>query len=138
MANGGRKPLYNKSPVVKDDDFDEFVSRCLNELKRQKKTPTTTPLPLFGTRPINERTYLTRFRAFVKWLLQHKAYDSSLIMFYPYTPRGAAVVDARAVSIFMISAFTPLGQPVHGGAFKVSTIERFRVVEGTQDPSRNL
>ena len=81
-----------------------------------KIKPLKQKRPILGTKVLDEKysvpTYLAKLRAFVKFLLQHPTFNDSLIVFFPYTPKGKAVCEDRAVSMFMISKTLPKGSPV--------------------------
>lgn len=100
--------LYEICEVVKNTDWLLFKGRCDKELAKQNLTATgiSHEIPILGSRNGTRRTYLSRLRMFVKWLMKYPEFDSSLIMFYPYTPRGYCVVDAAATVAFMFCMTT--------------------------------
>ena len=62
-----------------------------------------------GSFPTYRYRYLAKLRAFVKFLLANPPFDDSLVVFYPYTPRGDVVhvCHELAVCVFMQSKYTP-------------------------------
>jgi hypothetical protein len=99
-------------PIRMQDVFD---TRCKEALKNHGLTATTTAVPLLGTRQLDPKSteaYTSRLRSFVQFLLLHPQFDDSLLMFFPYLPKGSISVEDKAVEAFLISKFTPTGTPL--------------------------
>jgi len=47
-------------------------------------------------------TYLAKLRALVKFFMNFDTYDESLVLFYPYTPKGVISCDDKAISHFLL------------------------------------
>ena len=54
---------------------------------------------------------MSKLRSFVKFLLDFPTteFDDSLIMFYPYTPKGTVTVEDRAVHYFLLYMTKDIG-----------------------------
>lgn len=86
------------------------------QLTKLGLAPTTTPVPILGTRRLDRKSkdaYLARLRKFIQFLLLHPQFDDSLVMFYPYTPKGTVNVEDKAVAAFLLSMFGEKGKPVN-------------------------
>ena len=107
---------YNKSQIVTDFWLDQFNSRCLAQLQKMNIEPTDTALPILGTtvleEPTSVPTYMAKIRAFVRFLLLNPDYDESLVVFYPYTPKGTVTCQEIAVCHFVLSKFREKGEPL--------------------------
>lgn len=104
---------YINSDIVLETDLPTFNQRCIAALASMHKTPTTQRLELFGSAYITDlKTYHCRLRPFIKFMLDYPYFDDSLVVFYPYTPFGVAVVEDRALSHFLLYMFTPYGEQV--------------------------
>ena len=108
------RSTYNKSNVVPDKLYPAFEKCCLHALNDLKLKPTTRPMPLLGTRPLDRKStsaYTQRIRKFVAFALTEGFYDS-LLPFYPFTPKGTVSVDQEAMIAFIYSVYSAKGEPV--------------------------
>ena len=105
---------YIKSPIVTNRMYDEFNRCCLNALQKMNLQPTETGLPILGTSVLSEKTsvptYLAKLHAFLQFLLVNPQYDDSLVLFYPYTPKGTVTCDEKAICHFLLSKFGEKGK----------------------------
>ena len=98
-------------PLIKREQT--FQTRCEAQLKRMNIKATTEALPILGTSVLCLKTvhgqYIPKLRAFVGFLLDNPQFDESLIIFYPYTPKGIVTCQDIAVSLFLLSKTGPRG-----------------------------
>ena len=105
---------YSKSTIVKDKDYDLFVSSCNDELNRLGLQPLQRPNPLLGSRPLHKKSverYTTHCRRFVEFALK-EGWKESLLPFYPYTPKGTVTIEKDAMVAFLYAMYTKKGDPV--------------------------
>jgi hypothetical protein len=93
-----------------------FNTRCAAELRKRNITATTEKLPILGTRVLGDSTkqgqYIPKLRSLVAFLLDNPQYDDSLILFYPYTPKGIVTCQDLPVSLFLLSKTGVAGSPL--------------------------
>ena len=108
------KTKYSKHELVSDRMYDTFVRRCQSELTKRKLTPTNVAIPILGTKAIDggRKTYIQRLRGFVSFLMANSQYDDSLVVFYPYSPKGTVVCQDVAVSHYILSKCNEKGTPL--------------------------
>jgi hypothetical protein len=123
-----RNPVHRRqfdssqNDVVPIKKLELFNRICLRRLEQRRIAPTTTPIPILGTRPLDtgsrdriahsRRTYLARLRKLVVFLMKNTQYHDSLLVFYPYTPKGMACCEDKAILDFLLCAYTPKGKTV--------------------------
>ena len=104
---------YNLSEIVTDDQLEAFNARCEAVLHSLNITPSEESFPLFGSAVLMARDrYLSFVRSFVKFLMAYPFFDETLCVLYPHTPRGAIVMEEKAISHFILYQYTPPGDPV--------------------------
>lgn len=78
--------------------------------------PTTEEVPIFGTLTLTKKTidgqYMPKLRALVAFLLDHTEFDESLILFYPYTPKGIVTCQDKPVALCLLSKTGEKGTPL--------------------------
>ena len=112
-----RQKKYASSDIVSERMLPSFNKRCKDALATLGISPMMRPIPILGTRPLDKDsidTYHARLRAFVSFLLQHPEYDSSMALFYPYTPKGTVICHELPVFHFLISRCNKKGTPLLG------------------------
>jgi len=111
------KKIYSTPlSVVSMARQNHFDTRCKAQLQKSNLIATTDPFPIFGSAvletPSSVPTYMAKLRAFVTFMLDNPQYDDSLILFYPYTPKGTVTCDEKATSHFLLSMFGTKGDPL--------------------------
>ena len=113
----GAKATYNSAnALVKPSQVALFEAKCKAQFQKLGIEPTipAKPLPLFGTRPMDEKStknnYLGKCRAFLSFLLDSGKYDDSLLVFHPHCPKGVIAVEAEAVVKFLHIVYTEEGK----------------------------
>lgn len=101
-------------PLLKREQL--FKTRCEAQLEKMNVRATTEAIPILGTSVLCPKTvhgqYIPKLRAFVGFLLDNPQFDDSLIIFYPYTPKGIVTCQDVAVSLFLLSKTGRKGSPL--------------------------
>ena len=112
----GRRIYRTAFSVVSMNRETEFERRCQKALNDNRLKATPDPLPILGSAVLELEssvpTYMSKIRHFVKFLLDVKLFDDSLLLFYPYTPKGSVTCQDKAVSYFLLSMFGKKGEPL--------------------------
>ena len=107
---------YISSPVVTERVYNKFVKICKEQLEQMGLTETSEAIPILGTAVLDQKnsvsTYLAKLRAFCSFLISNPQYHASLVIFYPFTPKGTVTCQERAVSHFLLSKFGDKGTPL--------------------------
>jgi len=100
-------------PIKREDEFNR---RCQSALLKNKIQAATQPLSILGSAVLEKKTsvptYMAKIRNFVKFLLDFPVFDDSLLLFYPYTPKGSVTCEDKAVSYFLLSMHGKQGAPL--------------------------
>jgi len=108
------RKVYRRSQIVAEADYDSFTRRCKAQLAMDGVREATVPMNRFHGDHFHtdKQAFKHKMRALIKFFMKHPFYDDSLVVFYPLTPKGRYVVEARAIKHFFLYMYTPLGQQV--------------------------
>ena len=110
-AKGGQKTYGMEFEVVKLKDLQAFKERCDVQFAKLGIAKTTSAVPIFGSRPLDDETtrpgYLGKLRCFISFLLASGRWDESLLIFHPYCPVGVIACQSEAIVEFIYVAFAP-------------------------------
>jgi hypothetical protein len=111
-----RKIYRHKYSVVTIANEPLFKLRCDVKLQSMGITPTTEALPILGTLNLVDKSkegqYIPKLRTIVAFLLDQTEYDESLILFYPYTPKGIVTCQDKPVALCLLSKMGTKGTPL--------------------------
>ena len=117
-----------------------FNLHCEKALEAMGLQPTTAAIPVLGTRRLDEEsenTYYSRLRGYMQFLLQQKDFDESLLLFYPYTPKGTVSCQEESVAYFILSKYGTKGEPVkdlQGNVIRTEDGSPILAMGGWNDP----
>jgi hypothetical protein len=109
---------YTHHQLVKDQLYDDYIARCKVAFAKHDLEPDYKgeAIPLFGTRALDDATtvksYLSKLRPFVQFILDVGKYDDSLLIFHPHCPKGTIAVQKEALADFMYVPFSPIHSEV--------------------------
>lgn len=116
VAMVNRKKYRDKNSVVTIAHEPLFKLRCEAQLRLMEIEPTTDELPIFGTLNLHEKSidgqYMPKLRVFVAFLLDNKEFDDSLVLFYPFSPKGVVTCQDKPVSLCLLSKTGTKGTPL--------------------------